>query len=418
MDPRQKSVLLVGTFLVGLAVLFPPWVFVDQYIVRVGAGSEPLERLAGHRFYFLPPSPSLPPECAARLARYAHERATRERPLLGSGDEPHDDSRSACGLIGSVTRIDTRRLTIEWAAIVLVAAGLLLFLRSGAIPPQAPEPTRSPNVDPRSNEALKTSSLNGRRPAHVSANSPNEPAQSSQGSRRLLEFLVHANRQEFTAATAAILQGLTIKARERELAYHWITKHPHRFAKLLFVGGEPRNLVEAAIVRPAVHLIPEIEKHFSSINWATHRVTHIRHRVAAHWALAELLDEQVDLDPLAQEAVEQGLTSRMITDHDPLLFLLDREHPDLPPWLPEDWGPNGRQLTPVEKVEWFDELLRREYGTSNGWPPSDDIDTRRQEVVLCLYRMYIDLTNGALPKPSFVHDEERSESSTNGPMKR
>jgi hypothetical protein len=125
----------------------------------------------------------------------------------------------------------------------------------------------------------------------------------------------------------------------------------------------------------------------------------------------------VDLDALAQEAVAAGLTSRKYTDHDPLLFQLDRQNPQLPPWLPEDWGPNGRPLTPVERVEWFDELLRRDYGTSSEWPPNDDADTRRREIVMCLYRMYIDMITGALQEPSFLVDKQRSLLPTRAPKR-
>jgi hypothetical protein len=68
---------------------------------------------------------------------------------------------------------------------------------------------------------------------------------------------------------------------------------------------------------------------------------------APHWAIADLLDERVDLDALAEEAVKEGLTSKLYTDHDPLLFLLDRNNPQLPRWLPEVYD---RPLSPEERL--------------------------------------------------------------------
>jgi hypothetical protein len=280
-------------------------------------------------------------------------------------------------------------------------------------PPRASEPTISHLVDPGSTEAQKTSLLDGDAPANAPTKLPNETPKPSQEVHRILEFLVHADGQEFNAATAAILQGLKLKARDKERAYYWITENRHRFARLVFVDGQPRNRFEAAVVACAKRLMPDVERHFRSITWATQKVNFTKHRVAPHWAIADLLDERVDLDALAQKAVDNGLTSMLYTDHDPLLFL-DRGNPQLPPWLPAGYDP---PLTPVEMVEWFDQLLRREYGTSRGWPPNDDVDTRRREIVMCLYRMYIDMITGALQEPSFLVDRQRSQSPTRAPKK-
>lgn len=227
---------------------------------------------------------------------------------------------------------------------------------------------------------------------------PHKPCIQSSKIRRL----ALTSRLPKIPTTAAILQSLKIEARDKERAYHWIIENRHRFASLVFVGGKARNHFEAAVVACAKGLMPDVENHFGSITWAIQKVTFTKHRVAPHWAIADLLADGVNLDALAQEAVEEGLTAHMFTDHDPLLFLCDRENPQLPPWLPEDWGPNGRPLTPVERVEWFDQLLRRDYGTSSRWPPTDDVDTRRRETAMCLYRIYIDIMTGALQEPSFI----------------
>jgi hypothetical protein len=229
-----------------------------------------------------------------------------------------------------------------------------------------------------------------------------------------LEFLVNADHREFEAATAAILQCLQLTAREKDLAYSWITKNRNRFAALVFLDRQPRNRFEVSMVAYAKRLMPEVETHLRSITWAIQKVTITRHRVAPHWAIKDLLDERVNLDALAEEAVKEGLTSELYTDHDPLLFLVDRDNPQLPPWVPAEYG---RPLSPVERVEWFDQLLRRDYGTSSGWPPTSDANTRRREVTMCLYRMYLDRVTGMLPEPSFVLDEQRSQSSTREPKK-
>jgi hypothetical protein len=170
---------------------------------------------------------------------------------------------------------------------------------------------------------------------------------------------------------------------------------------------------EGTVVARANRQMPDLEKHVRSGAGQSKEVASATPRVAPHWAIADLLDEGADLDALAQEAVEQGLTSKLYTDHDPLLFL-DRNHPELPPWLPEDYG---RPLSPEERLAWFDELLRRDYGPSATWPPTDDTNTRRREVTMCLYRMYLDRITGILPEPSFVRGEQRSQSSNKGAKK-
>jgi hypothetical protein len=370
MNPRQRFVLLVGILLIGLGALYPPWNLVDQYI---GYSGMEVERFAGYSFFFSPPTPGPP-----------------------MNHTP----------VATVSRIDTRRLTVEWAAVVIVVIGLLLLLRSQPIPRRAPEPEKSPPAVAVPTETQKTPSSDDHTPASASLNPPNKPAKPPTETRRILEFLTNADCQEFKAATAAILQGLKMKSQDKERAYCWITEHRGHFGGLLFLDHQPRDRYEAAILACMKRQMPEVEKQFRSITWAVEKVTSIKHRVAAHWAIAALLDRRGDLDALAQEPVEAGLTSHMMTDHDPLLFLLDRVNPQLPPWLPRDWGPNGRPLSPVEMVEWFDELLKRDYGPSSGWPPKDDVETRRQEIVKCLYVMYNDLVSGILPKPSFIRDED------------
>jgi hypothetical protein len=160
--------------------------------------------------------------------------------------------------------------------------------------------------------------------------------------------------------------------------------------------------------------MPDIEKRFRATAARSKEVASATPRVAPHWAIADLLEERVDLDALVEEAVKEGLTSKLYTDHDPLLFLLDRKNPQLPPWLPED---HGRPLSPQERLVWFDELLRHEYGPSTSWPPTGDANTRRREVTMCLYRMYLDRIMGTLPEPSFILSEQRSQASHKGPKR-
>jgi len=205
-----------------------------------------------------------------------------------------------------------------------------------------------------------------------------------------------------------------MKPHYKEEVYSWITENRYRFAGLVFGGDQPRNRFEVAVVACAKRRMPAVEKHFRSIAGQSREAPSVKQSVAPHWAIADLLDERVDLDALAEEAVKEGLTSKLYTDHDPLLFLLDRNNPQLPPWLPAEYG---RPLTPVERVEWFDQLLRRDYGTSSGWPPTVDPNTRRREVTMCLYRMYLDRITGMLPAPSFVLDEKPSQSSNKGAKK-
>lgn len=277
MNPRQKSVLVVGIFLVGLAALYPPWIFVDQYLTR--GGEQDIERPAGYYFFFAPPTPDRPPDA---------------RPSL----------------IATLRRIDTRQLTVEWAAIVLVVAGLLLLLRSRPVSPETSKPSDAGSVDPGPTESHKPSSLDGHPPASVSRNLPNKsPSGKSQ---------------------------------------------------------------EVASVKPLV---------------------------APHWAIAELLDRQVDLDALAEEAMKKVPTDRFQTERDPILFLLDRQNPQLPPWLPEEWE---RPLSPQERAYWFDLLLRFYSHSFTYWPPRGDKNSRLQEVVTALYHMYRDSLLGALPPPSFI----------------
>lgn len=180
-NARQKHVLLVGILLVGLAATYPPWNLVDQYF---SYSRLEVERFAGYSFFFAPPAPNPP-------------------------------TNACSNLIATVSRLDTRRLAVEWVAIVLVVIGLLLLLRSRPILPQASGFTKSPLADPGSTEARKTSSLRGRPPPNVSRNPPIETAKPSEGTRKIMEFLMNADRREFNAATAAILQGLKIGAREQ-----------------------------------------------------------------------------------------------------------------------------------------------------------------------------------------------------------
>lgn len=488
MNPRQKHVLLVGIVLVGLAALYPPWLFVDQYFVRSSLRSE---RLAGYHFYFAPPAPSLPPDCAERLA------------------QPHrygaPDARSDCFLIASSTRIDTGRLAVEWVTIVLVVAGLWFLLRSQAAsprrpegpptgpnaatgkatgsvaahpdanastgpprsatnssgdgasvgripmpqeklpteqstkpfealsdqqkqpflqevkraleddqrlrqqflqeprlesrPPRASEPTKSPLVDPGSTEAQKPSSLDAHPPTNVSRNPPKETAKASQEIQKFSDFLQNADPQEFSATIVAIFRGLKMQPRHKEDVYFWLVENRHRFAGLVYGDDEPRDSHEAAMVARAKRLLPDLEKSFNLLAGKNQEVTSPNPRVAPHWAIAELLDRQVDLDALAEEAMKKVPTDRFITEHDPILFLLDRQNPQLPPWLPEEWE---RPLSFQERAYWFDLLLRFYSHSFTHWPPRGDKNSRLQEVVTALYHMYRDSLLGALPPPSFI----------------
>lgn len=134
MNPRQKHVLLVGIVLVGLAAIYPPWNLVDQYF---SYSRLEVERFAGYSFFFAPPSPDPPP---------------RDRP------QP----------TATVSRIDTRRLAVEWVGIVLVVTGLLFLLRSQAVSPRRPEgPPAGPNA--------ATGKATGSVAAHPDANASTGP---------------------------------------------------------------------------------------------------------------------------------------------------------------------------------------------------------------------------------------------------
>jgi hypothetical protein len=131
MNPRQKFILLAGIFLVALAALYPPWVFVDKYIIR--GGTEDSERFGGYQSFFAPPPAESPTSEYKRL------------------------------VIATSTRIDTRRLTVEWAAIVLVVTGLLFLLRSQGDSPRGPE---RPPISPKEGTDQATGSV----AAHANAN--------------------------------------------------------------------------------------------------------------------------------------------------------------------------------------------------------------------------------------------------------
>lgn len=365
MNPRQKFVLLVGILLVGLAALYPPWNFVDQYF---SYSSVEVERFAGYSFFFAPPAPNPPTEARSNL-------------------------------IATVSRIDARRLAVEWVAIVLVTTGLLFLLRSTHVPIRTSGPPENPLSDTGSTEAQKASLADAHPPANASANLPNETAKPPEEIEKLLEFFRNADPQEFRATTAAIFRDLKLQPRHKEDVYFWLVENRHRFAGLVYGDEQPRDRREAVMVAHAKRLMPDLEKHFRSIVGNSQEVASANPRVAPHWAIAELLDEQVDLDALAEEAKKEVPTDRFLTEHDPILFLLDRQNPQLPPWLPEEWE---RPLSPQERAYWFDLLLRFYSHSFTYWPPRGDKDSRLQGVVTALYHMYRDSLLGALPPPSLI----------------
>ncbi len=265
-NPRQKSVLLAGIFLVALAAVYPPWVFVDKFIVR--GGTEDSERFAGYQFFFTPP---------------AAESPTLEYKNL---------------VIATSTRIETHRLTVEWAAIVLVVTGMLFLLRSQGDSPRNP----------------------GKSVVGIG-----EAAEKPAGSLR------HPNAN-----------AVPIAPRD--------AKNPRKTPSVTFNLKRP------------------------------------------HWAVDDLLNQ--DLDANVEVLRGEGLVfAHFITDHDPVLFLNWR-HPEAPPWLA---GAEG--LSPLERLNLFDKLLRHYYPTGDDWPPTDDVDTRRLEVLRCVYLMYHDTVIGMPPPP-------------------
>jgi hypothetical protein len=371
MNSRQKYVLLTGILLVGLADLFPPWLCVDQYYPY----SRDVERFAGYSFLFAPPAPNPP-----------------------TGDHP----------IATVSRIDSRRLTVEWAAILMLVVGLVFFSQSRPVPARKSERPGGGSPDSRSAEGKNRWSLSSRFPANLSREPRSDPNRPSKEGLRILKFLVDAEPKEFNASVAAVLQRVKLRLRNKERVYFWITQNRRRFAGIVF-GGEPTDSnFEAAIAMGAKRLMPDIENYFQSMTWSR-KVTF--GGVAPHWAIAELSNEGVNLDALAQEGVdfaEDEQRSELWIENAPLLFL-DGPTPGLPDWLPEKYG---RRLSPVERVEWFDQLLRfywqqqrdlvNDHPTSPNWPPVGDKNARLRELTISLYLMYFDAIAGHLPKPSFV----------------
>jgi hypothetical protein len=112
--------------------------------------------------------------------------------------------------------------------------------------------------------------------------------------------------------------------------------------------------------------------------------------IAPHWALDDLLTQ--DWEPHLQVLREQGLMQDLQDDLEPLVFL-DRQNPQAPRWLP-----GSQDLSPSERLNWFDELLKRYYPTSKEWPPTDDASTRTRYVLESLYLMYHDMLTGMLPE--------------------
>jgi len=170
-NPRQKSVLLVGILLIGLAALFPPWNLVDQYWPY----SRDVERFAGYSFLFAPPAP-LPPTRDTRVT-------------------------------ATVSRIDSRRLAVEWVTIVLVVTGLLLLFRCQAVSPQRPE---GPPTGPNAATSKATGSVATQLDANSSTGPPRSTANSSgdrASAERIRETGRRAREGPLFRGTAAPLQA-------------------------------------------------------------------------------------------------------------------------------------------------------------------------------------------------------------------
>jgi len=373
MNPRQKRVLLVGIVLVGLAALYSPWNFVDQYYPY----SRDVERFAGYSFLFAPPVP-IPP----------------------MGEHP----------IATVSRLDTRRLIVEFVVVLIVVVGLMYFSSSRPVLGRISERLGRDAPDSGSSEGAKRWALRSRFPAQVFMSPWSDViAPTAEGS--VLAFVLHAETEDFSAAAAAILQRLRLRLRNKERVHLWLTQNRRRFSGIVF-GGEPTDSnFEAAIALGTKRLMPRVFRYLHSLRWSRN-VTFAG--LAPHWSIADLSNEGVDLEALAQHAVdvlEDELTSELRVENAPLLFL-DSPAPKLPYWLPKKYG---RRLTPVETVEWFDELLRfywqkqkdlvEDHSPSDDWPPAGDKDRRLRGLVTVLYLMYFDAIDKHLPKPSSIADK-------------
>jgi hypothetical protein len=85
MNPHRHLVILIGTILVALMGLFPPWRF-----QRLATAYVPVEQPAGYSLVFRPP--------------------------------PQPDEHTGVS-------IDTPRLAVEWITTILLCSGLVILLR-------------------------------------------------------------------------------------------------------------------------------------------------------------------------------------------------------------------------------------------------------------------------------------------------
>jgi hypothetical protein len=120
---------------------------------------------------------------------------------------------------------------------------------------------------------------------------------------------------------------------------------------------------------------------------------------APHWAIQVLLTPRLDLDGMVRDVESEGLPDWVESAYE-ALDCMTLGSGQIPTWLPHKWY--DLDLSPDQRLAWFDELMRSYYPFSEEWPPPTDPNVAARLVLRSLLLMYHDRLTGALPGPSFI----------------